>query len=33
MKVLEIVEGDYVQLIVNPKGPEVKIQKIMPYEI
>ena len=33
MKTLDIAEGDFVQLIVNPQGPEVKIQKVMPYEI
>jgi bifunctional DNA-binding transcriptional regulator/antitoxin component of YhaV-PrlF toxin-antitoxin module len=33
MKALEVADGDYVQLIVNPKGPEVKLQKVLPYEI
>lgn len=33
MKALYVKEGDYVQLIVNPKGPEVKIQKVLPCEI
>ncbi len=33
MAALEVQDGDYVQLIINPQGPEVKIQKIAPYEI
>lgn len=33
MQALEVEEGDFVQLIVNPKGPEVKIQKVTPYEL
>lgn len=33
MAALEVEDGDYVQLIINPQGPEVKIQKVMPYEI
>lgn len=33
MAALEVQDGDYVQLIINPQGPEVKIQKVMPYEI
>jgi bifunctional DNA-binding transcriptional regulator/antitoxin component of YhaV-PrlF toxin-antitoxin module len=33
MKALDVADGDYVQLIVNPQGPEVKIQKVSPYEI
>lgn len=33
MDALGVREGDFVQLIVNSKGPEVKIQKVMPYEI
>lgn len=33
MKALDIVEGDFVQFIINPEGPQVLIQKVMPYEI
>lgn len=33
MKVLQVEVGDYVQLFINPKGPQVKIQKVMPYKI
>lgn len=33
MAALELEDGEYVQLIINPQGPEVKIQKVMPYEI
>lgn len=33
MLCLDVKEGDFVQLVINPEGPEVKIQKVMPYEI
>lgn len=33
MGALGVAEGDFVQLIINTGGPEVKIQKVMPYEI
>lgn len=33
MVALDLNKGDFVQLLVNPKGPEVKIQKVMPCKI
>jgi bifunctional DNA-binding transcriptional regulator/antitoxin component of YhaV-PrlF toxin-antitoxin module len=33
MKALKVNVGDFVQLIINPQGPEIKIQKVSPYEI